>query len=44
MVSGEGLGYDIGSMLFFVVLALGVTIGIGYAVMKGKKKIKQNPE
>lgn len=40
MVSGEGLGYDIGSMLFFVVLALGVSIGISYSIFKNRNKKK----
>ena len=43
MVS-EGLGYDLGSMSFWVLLAFGVTIGFGTWIVKSRQKEKANKQ
>ena len=39
-MTGEGFYYDLGSMAFWVVLALGGTLGIGYLAIRNKNKPK----
>ena len=40
MATGEGLGYDIGSMLFFILLLGGSIGGVYYAIRRGRNRSK----
>jgi len=37
-MTGEGLGYDIGSTLFLVMFVFAATVGIGYLMFRNRKK------
>ena len=41
-MTGEGLGYDIGSMLFEILIIIGVTVAVGYLFVRGRQKKKEN--
>jgi hypothetical protein len=41
VITGEGLGYDIGSVLFETLIIIGITVAVGYLFVKGRQKAKE---